>query len=433
MFLSSSIFLIILYYIRKFLITLKIINLIRASIFALSMFFMFPHYANILNFFYIPLLIVSFGLIINYKNFYKIYFKTKYLLYLLFIILLFVFFFSILKYETSLYYLIATDRSDDFKTSFSDFILRRQGNINEFIGYFMYQEPFSNLYQVNVTSLGIFFIIILFFFEKKLFLDKNFIILLSSILIIFIISFAPRFYFFKNYFMYGFFHLPFVSYVRNILNCLFLFKPIILIIFAYSLNFLIENKYLFLTKKFLLSIFLLLILYTEVLFSVRFNSVDPYMWIGSIIVFSVFVVFYYCYFRYQSKIFFSLSIIVPILLFHIISINSNNFKNNSFVTFKDEIDKVYFDNNLYENEYCFKYDYINKVYGFILPTRLSANHFFLNTYEKPCGLNGFLRIRGSKKPHNYETVDVYREKIKTINSDKLIYFQSPNEKINNFS
>ena len=179
--------------------------------------------------------------------------------------------------------------------------------------------------------------------------------------------------------MYGFFHLPFVSYVRNILNSLFLFKPIILIIFAYSLNFLIENKYLFLTKKFLLSFFLLLILYTEVLFSVRFNSVDPYMWIGSIIVFLVFVVFYYCYFRYQSKIFFSLSIIVPIILFHIVSINSNNFKNNSFVTFKDEIDKVYFDNNLYENEYCFKYDYINKVYGFILPTRLSANHFFLNT------------------------------------------------------
>ena len=92
MFLSSSIFLIILYYIRKFLLTSKIINLIRASIFALSMFFMFPHYANILNFFYIPLLILSFGLIINYKNFYKIYFKTKYLLYLLFIILLFVFF-----------------------------------------------------------------------------------------------------------------------------------------------------------------------------------------------------------------------------------------------------------------------------------------------------------------------------------------------------
>ena len=112
--------------------------------------------------------------------------------------------------------------------------------------------------------------------------------------------------------------------------------------------------------------------------------------------------------------YFSLSIIVPIILFHIVSINSNNFKNNSFVTFKDEIDKVYFDNNLYENEYCFKYDYINKVYGFILPTRLSANHFFLNTYEKPCGLNGFLRIRGSKKPHNYETVDVYREKLRPL-------------------
>ena len=107
------------------------------------------------------------------------------------------YFFSILKYETSLYYLIATDRSDDFKTSFSDFILRRQGNINEFIGYFMYQEPFSNLYQVNVTPLGIFFIIILFFFEKKLFLNKNFIILLSSILIILLFLLHQDFIFLK--------------------------------------------------------------------------------------------------------------------------------------------------------------------------------------------------------------------------------------------
>lgn len=430
MFLSSSIFLIIIFYIRKFFTTFKILNLIRASFIAIVMYFMFPHYANILNFIYIPFFIFLLSILLYRNELRKIQYKNKYFLYILFLILIAFTLFNILKYETSLYYLIASERSDNFKTTYEDFVSRRNGSIINFIGYLMYQEPFYNLYPVNLTSLGIFLLITIFYIKKKIIFEKNFLQLLLCLFIILIISFANNFYIFRSFFMPLIFNLPFVDYVRNILNSLFLFKPLLLVVISYSLNFLIENRKFIYSKRFYLTIVLMLILYTEFLFSVRFKSIDPYMWYGSILIFLLFVLFFYNYAKNGNQKIFILSIFVPMIFFHFFSLNSDIVKESNLVKYKNEIDKVMFDNNLYETDVCFKYDDINKFYNFIVPTRRAGNHFFLNTPEKPCGLNGFLRIRGSKKSHNFETFESYKSKDQ---SKKIIYFHSPNENKNIFN
>ena len=424
MHLSAAIFLIIFYKIRKFFINLKFIELLKIYLFSISMFFMFPHYANIINFFYIPLMIFIFSFFLNYKKINNIKFKSKYYLYIFSSLFLSFILVKILIYEKSLYYFIATDRLENGKVLFEDFLNRRAGDIKNFIGYWLYQEHTLNIYPVCLTPVGI-YIFIITILNKKLYSDKDNITYIFSLVIIFLISFSNNFYFFSNFFMKTLFQFPMVDYVRNLLNTIYLFKPIILLFISNGIDLILNWKKLN-YKNILSPLIILIFIYTEFLFSIRFNSVDPNMFIYSIIVFITFFALYILSLKFNSN-FLLLAIILPFIAYHIFSLNSQAYKERKINLYKTNIDQVYLDNQLYESDICFKFKDINDKYSFIIPTKRSGAHIFLNTYQKPCILHGNLRIRGSKKQHNHETVEEFRKKL-SKNKNPFLFPQNIPEK-----
>ena len=433
---NTCCFIIIFYYLRKFFLNFKFLELIRIYLLTIVMVFFNPHYPTIINLVYVPLTIFLFyyGFQIFYQKKFKIYFKKKYILYSLLIIILSLIFYQILLYEKSLYTFTATDRDENGIASFDDFLNRRQGNLNLFLGSLLYQEFFFNLYPVSLSPISIVILLYFFIYKKNFYKSDCFKITILSLLIIFFISFAPSFYFFSKLIMKFFYQLPFVNLTRNLIQTLYIFKPVYLILLGLSLDFFLTKKSEKKSLKSFIFIISCLLIYTEILFSINKNSIDPFMWFTSILSIIIFIILLKIKKISKIKNFAISCFLIPLFIFYIANLYSPSFKFTKSLYMKDikKIDQIYHDINLYEDDKCFKIKDIKQEYSFILSSRLSGNQFFLNTDKKPCSIWGFLRIRGSKKPHNYESTKDF--KMKTLIDPKdVIYYQAPDENKNNFN
>lgn len=434
---NTCCFIIIFYYFRKFFHSFKFIELIRIYLLTSAIVFFNPHYFTIINLVYVPILIFLlfyfFKILIKKKI--TIYFKKKYILYLVIVLILYFIFFQIILYEKSLYFFASTGRDENNLVNFNDFLNRRAGNLNLFLGSLLYQEFFYNLYPVSLGPISVIILIYFFIYKKDFYKNDCFKLIILSLIIIFFISFASNFYLFSKSFMKFFFELPFVNLSRNLVQTLYIFKPVYLILLGLSLDFFLmekvnEGSF----KKNIKFLIICLLIYTEILFSINRNSVDPFMWAFSML--GILIFFILIEIRRINKIknFTIGCFLLPLLIFYLANFYSPSFKFTKSLYYKNikSIDRIYHDTNLYEDDKCFAIKNIKEEYSFILPARLSSNQFFLNTSQRPCSIWGLLRFRGSKKPHNHESEKDYQIKI-SQNPKDVIYYQAPDETKNNFN
>jgi len=391
------------YYIHKYFSTFKFTKLKQLALINLLFFFFHIHYYNIIILIYLPLLIfiifcfLKFRDLKNHINKEKIIkiFNFKNLAWFFSFTLLSIFFLLLTKLQLNEYNSSSFGRSN-YQVQYQSFIDFYKIPITKIMNWF-FNETFL-LLSLNPGPVGISLILISLIYFNYLKTNKVFILTLVILIISFYISGSHNFFFLKEIIGKIFFYLPLTEYIRGLHNLLSLSKFFVLLLISFSVKVILDQK--FNKKKNLIFLIVINLLYTEIFFSINYNSIDTRIWIPFVLGINIFIFFQFLKFKKKMS---SLIIIIFLctLPYYLKSFTFNEYYNGDNYKKIDYINKT---DSINLDKICFKKSDIKEIYSIyfnqdILPLS-KHNQFFLNTKLRPCNVILNQRLRGSKKKYD---------------------------------
>lgn len=391
------------YYINKYFHTFKLTRLKQLLLLNLCFFFFHVHYYNIITLIYFPILMFVVFYFLKIKkinsllniNSIKKSLKLKNLLWSISFIGICLIFFLIIKYQLNEYNSSSFGRSG-YQVQYESFIDFYNVPVKKILSWF-FLETFL-LLSLNPGPIGVSLIIFSIIYFAELKHNKIYIVALIMFFSAFYLSSSHSFYFLKEVIGKILFYLPLTDYVRGLHNVIFISKFFVLLIIAFSIKFLLDEK--LNLKKNILFLILINIIYTEIFFSINYNSMDPRIWVPYILGINIFCI--YVLFISNKNIFsFIIIILVSTMPYYIKSFTFDEYYTGKNYKKLDNINK---NKNLYTDKFCLKKDDIKNIYKVYFDQNIiplsKHNQFFLNTEFKPCNVILNQRLRGSKKEYD---------------------------------
>ena len=395
------------YYIRKFFENYKLTKLKQLAVLNLFLFFNNIAYYNVLILVYFPLIVfVSFYFINLYQFGLKkikinlnYFFNIKNIIWLFAFILTVIFFYLIIQFQLNEYSHNSANRSEDFQTTYQAFISFAGLPLTKLINWF-FLETFL-LISLNPGPAGVSLLVLSFFLINDKKTNKLWLVCITIIILSFYLSGSHKFYLLNNFFGKILYSLPLMGFVKGLFMTIILAKFYFLIIFALTLDKIIDNK--ISNKKIIFALILINLFYTEILFTLNYKAIDIYLWFPYLVGLNLFLISL-IFIKKISPYKLIVIIFISTLPYYLLSFTTEEYydKNNY-----NKIDYVNKDKELYTSFFCMKKEDINDLYknyisDEIIP--LSKHHqFFLNTEYKPCNVIKPQRLRGSKKNYDIYT------------------------------
>ena len=390
------------YYITKYFRSYKIAKLRQLFLVNIIFYFSHTHYYNVIFLIYLPIFIFLVFYFLQFKETNMHFIKKKiselkfrHLLWFFLVFSLSVIFYLAIKFQMEEYFSSSAGR-EGYQLDYNTFIDPYETPIVTILSWFLL-ETFL-LLSMNPGPVGISLIFLAFLYFHKLKKNNIYIVSITILVFSFYLSNSHDFYFLKEVFGRVIFTLPFMDYVKGLDFILLINKFFILLTISFSIKLILEHKLSF--NKNLLLIIIINLVYTEILFSIRYNSIDPRIWIPYYFGLNFFL--FFLLFKVKKNILsFIFVIFISTLPYYVKSFTFDEYFNgNNFKT----LDYINKNKNLNLTNTCLSKSHIKTVYKNFFDKEIiplsKHNQFFLNTEFRPCNVILNQRLRGSKK--NYE-------------------------------